>query len=141
MRERRAELEAIHDLKVNSRWLEEKANPNSSIHDFEPSGYLGPAIDDVEDIRACDAFVLFSIDGEIATKRGGRHWETGFAYGIGKSVIVCGPKENIFHFLPDVKVCATFEETKQELLKLRYERSKQQLNYEVYGTATSSGRL
>lgn len=122
MRKRRDELHTFNNIHVNSRWLEEKCAPTVTIHDFEPSGLLAPALDDIEDIKACDAFVLFTVDGETPTKRGGRHWESGFAYGIGKPIIVCGPRENIFHFLPDITVCENFELVKQELLKRRYDR-------------------
>ena len=124
MRKRKNELEAIHGLEVTSRWLKEAASFNASIHDFTPANHMACAIDDVEDILNADVVVLFTIDGDTPTKRGGRHFESGFAYGRGRKLIVCGPRENIFHYLPDVTVCPTFEEVKQELLKIRYEQSR-----------------
>lgn len=114
----------LYDLElgiiVSSRWLDERVPSTIGIHDLNPSEYLAPAIADIIDIQNSDVLVLFSVDGDTPTKRGGRHWETGFAYGLGKKVIICGPRENIFHFLPDVTVCATWDETKQELLRLFY---------------------
>lgn len=53
----------------------------------------------IEDICRCDMFVLFTT-GEFA--RGGRHFETGLAYGLGKRIIVVRPVEHVFHSLPNV---------------------------------------
>lgn len=36
--------------------------------------------------------------------RGGRHVEFGMALALGKRVIVVGPRENVFHLLPEVEV-------------------------------------
>lgn len=134
----RAELQKLSGVSINSRWLDETVSSTTTIHTLEPSGYIGPAIDDVEDIRNCDVFVVFTVDGDTPTRRGGRHWETGFAYGIGKPVFICGPKENIFHFLPDVKVCGTLEQLKQELLKFKYDRYKTQINAGYFGGITGA---
>jgi hypothetical protein len=60
--------------------------------------------------------------------------EFGYAMGRGKKLFVCGPRENIFHYLPNVTVCADFEETKQALLKYQLEMEK---NYGGNRTATS----
>jgi hypothetical protein len=35
--------------------------------------------------------------------KGGRHVEYGLALGLGKRLIICGPRENIFHTLPQVE--------------------------------------
>jgi hypothetical protein len=70
------------------------------------TAYLPPAAQEValradEDIRGCDTFVVFTT-GEFA--RGGRHFETGLAYGLRKRIIVVGPEEHAFHFLPNFHV-------------------------------------
>lgn len=139
-RKYRDNLETIHGMKVTSRWLEEKHNANVSINELAPSEYMAPAIDDIEDIDRSDVLVIFTVDGETPTRRGGRHWETGYAYGKGKKIIVCGPKENLFHFLPDVTICATWEEAKQELLKLKFARQHRSVSgYTTYATNAVGG--
>jgi hypothetical protein len=57
---------------------------------------------DLQDIEAADTLVLFSEDPLIGTPRGGRHFETGYAFGRGKRVVIVGGEENIFHYLPSV---------------------------------------
>lgn len=117
-------LRSFYGIDVTSRWLEEKADPNCSVKDFSDAEHILCAKTDMEDIMDSSVLVLFSVDGDTPTKRGGRHWETGYAYGLGKKVIICGPKENIFHFLPDVEVVADFEALKKRLMELSFEESK-----------------
>ena len=70
----------------------------------------------VRDIEQADLLAIFTIDPLGPAKpRGGRHWETGFARGLGKEVVVIGPRENIFHFLPEVKQFDSKEDAKQYL--------------------------
>lgn len=93
---------ALQGVTVTSRWLKETVPATAELSDLTPYYAREVSFDDIEDIRECDSFVLFTESPDEAFKRGGRHWETGFAYGIGKPVILCGPRENIFHFLPNV---------------------------------------
>ena len=58
-------------------------------------------------IAASDIFIAFTEEPDSPYGRGGRHVEFGFAmYHYGedhlKAVIVVGPRENIFHALPEV---------------------------------------
>lgn len=123
-RKRAAELAEI-GIECTSSWLKEKSDPNISMKDasLTDSFLLYTAITDVEDINRANAFVLFTVDPDTPTKRGGRHWECGYAAGIGKPIFICGPKENIFHYLPNVTVCADFEKVKECLLKLRLQQT------------------
>ncbi len=78
---------------------------------YLPPGAPEMALRAIEDIRRCDTFVVFT-SGEFA--RGGRHFETGLAYGLRKRIFVVGPKEHAFHSLPNVEVvtpAASAEET------------------------------
>lgn len=70
---------------------------------------------DVNEIKAADALVLFTQDPTVPFVRGGRMHEAGLAHGLGKKVIVCGPRENIFHWLPEIEVYATWDEVKERL--------------------------
>lgn len=88
---------------VTSNWLDEPASNNGL-------GSGKAAIQDIEDIQKADEFILFSESPTELHVRGGRHFETGYAYGIGKRITIVGPKENTFHFLKDITIFNTWEE-------------------------------
>ena len=71
---------------------------------------------DRDDVLRADALVLFTEEGERSN--GGRHVEFGLALATGKSIIVVGPKEHLFHRLPEVRVVASREEAVELLLSL-----------------------
>lgn len=111
-------------FEITSRWLAEVMNCNAQLTDVSDSYLLQHAIEDVEDVRRADVTVLFTVEPTTATVRGGRHFESGMAYGFGKLLITCGPIENIFHHLPNVKNYATWEDTKIALLRLKFDESR-----------------
>lgn len=75
------------------------------------------ATQDLSDILECDVFVCFAEkEGEFA--RGGKHFETGFAWGCGKWCVMIGPYEHIFQSLGNINHFDTWEECKAWLLKL-----------------------
>jgi len=55
---------------------------------------------------------------------GGRHVECGYALGKGKPLVVVGPKENVFHYLPNV---VQFDIIEDAVVYL------EDLNKELYG--------
>lgn len=120
MRVKRAELQAL-GIQVTSRWLDEKASPTSGITEHAPSYLESTAKIDIADIEISDAVILFTpsdedLDSVVVTRswaRGGRHFETGYAYLLGREIIVCGPRENIFHYLPGIQQFDTWEQTKK----------------------------
>jgi hypothetical protein len=108
----RAELEAWGHT-VTSRWL----NGEHQIHGYEAaraverneldscpeSGALF-AGDDVEDLTEAEIVIAFSEQPRNGnTGRGGRHVELGLALAMGKRIILIGPRENVFHCLPQVE--------------------------------------
>lgn len=96
---------------ITSTWLNEPdADANDSMKSYGDQYLAVAAKVDVYDISSADAFVIFTVDPDEMTKRGGRHVETGMAMAMGKKVIVCGPRENIFHHLPEVIVCKNLGE-------------------------------
>jgi nucleoside 2-deoxyribosyltransferase len=107
---------------VTSRWFNE-AVPHTVTLDQLPYKYHEEtAIADLEDMRTADVLILFTGNehdyttipaGSLA--RGGRHFESGFFYSLGKAIILCGQRENIFHYLPDVRQFDTWEQTKEYL--------------------------
>jgi len=123
IKEKKEELKTL-GIECTSRWAEEEIEGSAQLDDVAESFLLSAAINDIEDIKKANCTVMFSVNPREATVRGGRHWEAGFAYGLGKPLIICGPQENVFHMLPDVVICANWEATKKELLRRRFIESK-----------------
>jgi len=120
-----AELRAS-GIEVTSRWIDETVPHNVEMKDV-PEQYLAEtAIADVEDIDAATFFVEFvPTDRELvaatvqSSSRGGRHFEMGYAYHAGLVILVVGPKENVFHYLPGpIRHFETFAEMKEYLESL-----------------------
>jgi len=61
------------------------------------------AIEDVEDVRAADTIILFTEEPYSIASRGGRHVEFGIAIERGMNLIVIGPYEHVFTWLPGVE--------------------------------------
>jgi nucleoside 2-deoxyribosyltransferase len=93
---------------VTSRWLRELSDPKADM-DVEKS-YKTYATHDIEDIEAADTFVIFTVDPTEFIKRGGKHFEAGYAYARRKSLFVVGPDENIFYQLPEWKHYGSWDE-------------------------------
>ena len=51
----------------------------------------------LKDIDACDVFIVLTTG---TPARGGRHFETGYAFALGKPIMVVGPVEHAFQYLP-----------------------------------------
>lgn len=109
---RNDEMRGVRDVlsaigyRITSRWIDqhngelEKSFTPEALS-VDPEGCAPFGIADVEDLRAADIVVSFtSRDGG---GKGGRHVEFGMALGLGKRLIVVGPRENIFHTLPEVE--------------------------------------
>ena len=105
-------------IEVTSSWLDEEASPDSTLDQFSTEHNQKIANIDVADIERADVVAVFTINPLGPPKpRGGRHWETGYAQGRGKEVIIIGPKENIFHYLDNVKQFDGRLEAKQYLYR------------------------
>jgi nucleoside 2-deoxyribosyltransferase len=90
---------------VTSSWLAETLNPNATLEDAGESYWRQVSQQDLDDIDAADVFVLMTIPPDQAKPRGGRHVEFGYAMAKKKFLLILGPRENIFHYLPRVCVC------------------------------------
>jgi nucleoside 2-deoxyribosyltransferase len=95
-------------IEVNSRWLDE---------DLENPTYpmLDCANRDIQDITETDHFVLYNPLSHQKQGTGGRHFETGYAYHLGKPILcVAEQPESIFHLLPGIALlqvdCATMSD-------------------------------
>ncbi len=87
---------------VTSNWLDEKEAPSITLDQVSDEFKIAMAIQGIEDIKSAQVVILFTIDPKEMSPRGGRHFESGYAYGIAKRLWIVGPKENIFHSLPEV---------------------------------------
>lgn len=83
-------------IEVTSRWLDED---ESLPYTDERQSQC--AADDIEDIRSADEFLLVS---STPSSTGGKHFETGYAWAIGKPVTIWGPRENVFHYMRGLMV-------------------------------------
>jgi len=114
--EKSQELENL-GIKVTSTWPYEEMAGNAKLHEVTDEYLRTHARKDLNEIMAADAVILFTQDPLIPFCRGGRMHEAGFAQGCGKALMVCGPRENIFHYLPETIVFNTWEELKAVLTK------------------------
>lgn len=97
-------------LDVTAQWLDEPHAASVPFTSRDPEELRAFARRDIDDIERSDVFLFFSLDPEQPTRRGGRHVELGLAIAMKKRIIVIGPRENIFHFLPGVEVVRTWGE-------------------------------
>lgn len=108
----RTQLQSM-GYEVTSSWLDLDYSARDSKEPTSAPPELRQqfAKQDIADILAADWFIMLSEEPDsTAGKRGGRHCEMGVALATGKRVVVIGPRENIFHFLPQVEVFPTFAE-------------------------------
>lgn len=108
IREYRAQLREI-GVEVTSNWLDEPHAANVTLAEVQNSQLRHYAEMDLVDIERADGILFFSVDPSILMARGGRHVEFGYAMGIGRKLFVVGPKENIFHYQPNVILFETWE--------------------------------
>lgn len=95
---------------VTSRWIDQHGGDQLESATLaqlntNPSGCAIYGQHDVEDVGAADVVVSFT-GGEGG--RGGRHVEFGIAIALGKDLVVIGPREHIFHTLPQVRQYETW---------------------------------
>lgn len=94
-----------HD--VMSRWINGNHELTDINNDLE---YIRFAQEDFEDLRNSDLVLWFAEPENIEGRnRGGRHVEFGLALAWGIPIIVIGRKENVFHWLPEVRHVGDFD--------------------------------
>jgi len=89
---------------VTSRWV-------NGTHQIDDAGLndqtkemlrIRFATEDWEDLLAANCCMSFTEKPRSELTRGGRHVEFGAAFALRKYCIVIGPRENVFHCLPQV---------------------------------------
>ena len=88
MKEYTEKLEAMGHI-VTSRWIKE---------DFDDTDWYHQTKVDIQDIDACDVFVVFT-EEKGTMGRGGKDYEAGYAFGKNKPSILVGPVQHQFYTL------------------------------------------
>lgn len=107
---RNSEMRGVRDVlqalghEVTSRWIEDLGGKDSFTPDqfnADADHCAKDARRNLEDIEAAGTVISFtSPDGGGL---GGRHVEFGLALGLGKHLVIVGPRENVFHTLPAIE--------------------------------------
>lgn len=105
MREVREKLHRIGHT-VTSRWIN---GEHELLEGRDCAEMARFAQEDIEDLRKAD-MVLYFVPDSSHRQRGGRHVEFGIALALDIPIKVIGPKENVFHWLPQVRHFATLED-------------------------------
>lgn len=104
------EMQGVRDVlttmghEITSRWIDHHGGkyPGSftpqQLND-DPAYCSGIAGADWEDLAAADTVISFTCG---SGGKGGRHVEFGMAVALGKRLAVVGPREHVFHTLPQV---------------------------------------
>lgn len=91
-------------MTITSRWVKPETNhilPTGLFQQASDSERQRFALEDISDLRNCDTII--SLQEEPRNNgRGGRHIEFGYAIALYKKLIVIGPKETVFHHLPEI---------------------------------------
>lgn len=105
-----ANAEAIRGLgiEVIAEWLTGKHESLDGM--VTDAGQRDWAQIDRAEIEACRTVVAFTEEQRSGHSRGGRHVELGMALALRKRVIVVGPRENVFCWLPEVDRFASWED-------------------------------
>lgn len=100
---------------ITSRWItgiheipgrSESVSDRNSYTEKERAHFAQEAIEDIEE---ADTLIAFTNPDNSSYSRGGCHVEFGYALAKKKQIIVIGPRENVFHCLPEAWVFATWE--------------------------------
>jgi hypothetical protein len=112
------ELNKISGIEVQARWISEPKSEygGSNVTEFRRDR----ALIDVEDVGNADVLVRFTDDlsrevipAGLAT--GARMFEMGYAWSLGKKIIVVGGYQPIFDYLPGITHVRDVEELKRAL--------------------------
>jgi hypothetical protein len=105
-------------FRITSRWLSGKhelLDREGLSAEAEATERVRFATEDWTDVMAADWCISFTETPRASNSRGGRHVEFGAAMAKGKRCVVIGPRENVFHCLPDVEHYPSWGEFLSEL--------------------------
>ena len=105
-------------FECTSNWLKEPHQPDSMLSVLTPDLKIEYARQDVSDVLRSNVFVVFTAEEDTPIIRGGHIFETGLAYAAKIPILVVGPRQCLFHWLPDIQICPTWEYAPEHLKKL-----------------------
>lgn len=108
-----AEMLKLLGYEITSRWVfgnHEASVVNGVTGDRWNENGPRFALEDYQDLIAADMVISFTEEHDAPKSRGGRHVEFGMAVALKKLLVVVGPRENVFHWLPVVRLYRTWEE-------------------------------
>jgi hypothetical protein len=110
------ELKAL-GFGITSRWLkgDHQVDDRGLSVEGESSERVRFATEDWDDVMRADWCLNFTETPRGSNSRGGRHVEFGAALAADKRCVVIGPRENVFHCLPNVEVFPDWESFAQRL--------------------------
>lgn len=121
-------LGTLLGVEVTSRWIDKHPHTNGPHRletSFKPEELAADpetcgkyATVDVDDVLAADTVISFTCG---TGGKGGRHVEFGIGVGAGKRLIVVGPREHVFHTLPQVEWYPDWPHFVMELSRARGE--------------------
>lgn len=114
----RADLER-YGIEVTSRWLlggHEWAGTDDEALPIDVGERF--ATEDINDLVVADVVICFTEEPRSGASRGGRHVEFGYALAAELTIIVVGPRENVFYCLPEVHHHETWETALAEVVRL-----------------------
>jgi hypothetical protein len=123
--ERRYELRDVaHELSrlgatVVSSWLHVPEPLASEDLNAPPERVAELAAADLRDVSSATIVIAFTEKPHSKQGRGGRHVELGVALAMGQRVVIVGPREHIFHCLPQVEQYDNWGAAKVGLLRPR----------------------
>lgn len=109
-----------HGHKITSRWVlpdSDHVTPvgmSAQAADAERERF---AIEDCDDVKACN-WCISLMEEPRSNGRGGRHVEFGYALALGKRMTIIGPRETVFHHLPQVQHFETVAQFAAEIESL-----------------------
>lgn len=96
---------------IVSRWALRDSD-HKLVDGLSPQAATGERIrfatEDLADIENC-GMILSLMEEPRSNGRGGRHVEFGYGLALGKMMVIIGPKETVFHELPNVCSFETFD--------------------------------
>ena len=89
---------------VTSRWIKGDHELRSDGRSDADEWAVRWAEEDVYDLRRADLVISFTEGPDVPGRaRGGRHVEFGYGLALQKRLYVVGPREHVFHYLPQVR--------------------------------------
>lgn len=88
---------------VTSRWLDEKNA--TQIGEGSDDDRAAIALRNIMDLINSDLVIHITGARDPKAYSGGHHFETGWAWAMGKTILIAGERESVFHYLAGIHQC------------------------------------